>query len=833
MKKVSMILLVFLILGNALLSQVFEKKMILKDTSISALQDRVGGFFDYNLNSYPSKFNKIGDYPSCSKDYTNGTGAGIGLGLLYEKPLSGKLALGAKLGLFTYSSKFTAIENTKVSVNGSATDGQFEYRLNASLMSIAIEPMVIYNPFDNLTISIGLNAGFLIGKTFDQEEAIVKPDGLVTFLDAQGNDTGEFIRNKLTGQQITTASTILLSAVGGLSYELPLNSKKSMLLVPEISYSYGLNNVITDGEWKINSLRAGISFKYLLQPNLPACPPGMERDADGNCVWKPCPDGKVRDANGDCVLPPCPNGKVRNEKGDCVWPPCPEGMERNEAGECIKVLTLNVNAVGVFENGVEMEKPSMRIEEFETTTMQPVLNYVFFDEGKSQIPSRYNLVGNMVETGTFDEASVIDKDNPLKLYYNNLNIIAKRLNQNLRANITLIAYNVGGSEANSPSLPHSRVNEIIDYWKNVWNISPTRITKKILEAPLILKKTDDPYIMADFRRVEIVPDSSTMEIIEPVIIRDTTQLAYPSMLQFKLNVKPVKGVDEWKLSAMQLGDVKFDTSGMGSPPIIIDWKPNPIKQKFSNESPVLDYRISVSDLNGEYRKTKMDKPIPIEWITLKHKREKDATDSTYSKFMFLFTDLDINQSIINNEKNFRNIEFDKDKSTVKITGYKDYYGEDKSKPTEAHDRATAVANYLKEKQRTIADRTKVTGDESGSILDMNLPEGRFYNKSVIIDVETKSTQKERENIKFSCCYVLYFSTPLEEAAKSNLEILQQNGIKDIRIEEWQDPLENIKYFRIRSNCFEDVRQAAALRGNHQKIINSINMNRKLTIKCDK
>ena len=107
-------------------------------------------------------------------------------------------------------------------------------------------------------------------------------------------------------------------------------------------------------------------------------PPGMIKDANGNCVTPPvdvCPNiagvqttippGMIKDANGNCVTPPvtpptdeCPNidgvqtsvppGMVKDANGNCVTPPtdvCPNldgvqatvppGMVKDASGNCV------------------------------------------------------------------------------------------------------------------------------------------------------------------------------------------------------------------------------------------------------------------------------------------------------------------------------------------------------------------------------------------------------------------------------------------------------------------------------------------------------------------
>ena len=55
-------------------------------------------------------------------------------------------------------------------------------------------------------------------------------------------------------------------------------------------------------------------------------------------------------------------------------------------------LLTSVTAVGVQEDGSEVPTATLRVEEFISTNMRPLLNYVFFAEKKSELPERYKTI---------------------------------------------------------------------------------------------------------------------------------------------------------------------------------------------------------------------------------------------------------------------------------------------------------------------------------------------------------------------------------------------------------------------------------------------------------
>lgn len=116
----------------------------------------------------------------------------------------------------------------------------------------------------------------------------------------------------------------------------------------------GPGMVVRDGrcEYPINCGPDSESVNGKCVPK--ACPPGFERDNDGNCRWivttpipptTTCPRGFEKDMDGNCkwiTTTTCPPGFVKDVDGNCKWitttPPkfiCPEGFIYDN-GQCYK-----------------------------------------------------------------------------------------------------------------------------------------------------------------------------------------------------------------------------------------------------------------------------------------------------------------------------------------------------------------------------------------------------------------------------------------------------------------------------------------------------------------
>jgi hypothetical protein len=95
-------------------------------------------------------------------------------------------------------------------------------------------------------------------------------------------------------------------------------------------------------------------------PEAPLIPlvPGAPRGA--------CPNGMIRDRDGDCVKPPsspsptCPRGTIRLGDGECVAPgpaPCPMGMMRTPRGFCVPVGSPRRFGPGGYPGGAPLGPP--------------------------------------------------------------------------------------------------------------------------------------------------------------------------------------------------------------------------------------------------------------------------------------------------------------------------------------------------------------------------------------------------------------------------------------------------------------------------------------------
>jgi hypothetical protein len=249
--KIFKILFFFLIITSALFSQ----STFIKHDSFYI---NYGVFGSYNMNYHTADFASLGTNPSY---YESGWGAGFSAGGVLELYFLKNLGINLQAGYTDLSGELKRTATEKLSLRGGNIQGEFEYVLDATLSIVYLEEKFTFNLFDNLRLFAGLGEGYLITTDIWQYEKIIDDSrrGL-TFFDKDGIDTKSDIRNEYKGK-INDPNEFQIYAIGGIGYEIPLNFERNLLLIPQVSFSYGLSDISGD-EWKVNTIKFGMSFIF-------------------------------------------------------------------------------------------------------------------------------------------------------------------------------------------------------------------------------------------------------------------------------------------------------------------------------------------------------------------------------------------------------------------------------------------------------------------------------------------------------------------------------------------------------------------------------------------
>lgn len=672
-----------------------------------------GIFGDLSLNQHSANFQHLPGVPSCCPRYEKGTGTGPAFGGLYQLPLIDRFDFQLRVLYHSLSGTLSGTEPVTVFHNGAPVQGAFQHTLDTKLSTINIEPMLGIRVIGNLRASFGLEAGLLLSKTYAQQEEIAEPAGSGTFLDSLGNDSRQRIRNQLSGT-IPNSTSLQLAVLGGISYALPLNARHTVFLVPEIFYSFGITRIASDLVWKVNSLRLGTAIIF--------SPKEIRREEKREI------DTIRIERKNSIAFSVIPGKEIYSEE-----PEERDGIEyiteyiRRTDTLLIRktpVLEASVAAAGIDANGNELPMVRMTVEEFSSTIMTPLLNYVFFDENSSEIPQRYNRLSNSgIDTFSIEH---IHSSAKLGTYHHLLNIIALRLRKNPEATITVTGCNQNiRNEKNNLDLSGKRAEAVKKYFTDVWHIPETRmkIESRNLSAKAANIGTEDAN--EENRRVEIT--SSDPKVLFPVITDDTLRISNPPSVRFKPQTMSEAGIASWKLTAMQDGKLLKQFEGNANLPPSLDWiLESSSMPRFSGE---IRYTLAVKNTEGS--SAEAARSIPVEQITIKKKREERRGDTVINHFSLILFDVGSSQITSSNTPIVSLIkEYIKPLSDISVTGFTDRLGDAVYNQKLAERRAATIAASLGTKH------VSSKGIGQADLYESSLPEGRLYTRTVDVVIET-------------------------------------------------------------------------------------------------
>ncbi|GAB1370634.1 hypothetical protein MASR1M45_06950 [Candidatus Kapaibacterium sp.] len=371
-----------------------------------------------------------------------------------------------------------------------------------------------------------------------------------------------------------------------------------------------------------------------------------------------------------------------------------------------------------IEPKYSLEVTDLYLKELIVTQTYPILPYIFFDFGKAELNNKY--------TENFSKFSEneIPNDN-LQIYYNLLNIIGSRMLKNksstLRINGTQDSKEI--QEYPDFNLAKQRAEHVANYLHEKWMIDKKRLVTSYIKKPTLPTSENYDEGFEENRRVEI--NSDDYQLLEPVINSKFSEFSNLTS-NIYLDIKPDIQLKSFELKSLKNNNlINTITKDEDIPQSIVFG--DAFGKSNLNPNDKLALELNFSDNKGN--KSRIDKLL--RFITQKESFETgrlnlivfDFDKSELSNFNKLMI-----QNFVKNEV--------KQNSKIKITGSTDKLGEENYNLTLSEQRAINVSNYLKS---IIPDiniiESKGVGFVDGKI-NNNTPEGRFYSRTVLIEVET-------------------------------------------------------------------------------------------------
>ena len=383
--------------------------------------------------------------------------------------------------------------------------------------------------------------------------------------------------------------------------------------------------------------------------------------------------------------------------------------------------------------------PSKRI----VKEMLPLLNYVFFEEGSTEIPNRYMAL-TKAQAATFNEGQLGEfKPNSLTgrsirqmaAYYNILNILGDRMKKNPRTAILLT-----GSSGRGLEHGKARAETVKRYLVDIFGIEKSRISTEGRDKPKIPSEVpgatkDLALLHAEDRRVEIesISPELMMQVgngphfmLKPMQIVTVVDDPLDSHVLFN-----VAGARELLSSwSLEITDDQGKVQRFG---------PSSQDQESISGNAILGDRAQ-----GDYKivmlgQTKTGKSVSRESSVQLVRREEPKKETVRFTILFAF---DQSKTIASYETFITDIitPLIPDSGIVLIHGHTDITGEPKDNDSLSNQRVQDARNIIErasaaDGKRGIKFQTYGFGSNVlYAPFDNYYPEERFYNRTVIIEI---------------------------------------------------------------------------------------------------
>ncbi len=409
------------------------------------------------------------------------------------------------------------------------------------------------------------------------------------------------------------------------------------------------------------------------------------------------------------------------------------------------------------------------IEKITTKELYPVLTYVFFDSASATIPDRYVLFDSPTQTQQFNDTKI--PGGTMQKYRNVLNIVGYRLRQHPDLKVQITGFNsyLKGSnddQGETMDVSKARGEVVYNYLKDIWQIDPSRLELQKPEGiPPREKRSNptDPLGVVENRRAEINvvdPDGKDWPIVEPIVQTDVRGYPQPETMYFTMqngiNAELIKhraieikrngemwyvmsgdAVDSTGVTQMRSADYNWGKDGVS-----YEDDPGAVPD---DESPYTAQLVLYTKDGRECRSPEIQIPVLIIDDEIKRReRLEEKTIDRYSLVLFKFNSAEAGAL---NERILKNYIYNdiRQGARIDITGYTDVVGlEDRNKRL-SEQRAETVESGIKHNVSSKIYHsltTKGVGEES-PLYSNQLPEGRFYNRTVQVVIETPTGQEEQ------------------------------------------------------------------------------------------
>ena len=398
------------------------------------------------------------------------------------------------------------------------------------------------------------------------------------------------------------------------------------------------------------------------------------------------------------------------------------------------------------------------LEEKATITLYPLLPYVFFELNSSDFSDRYTIFRSPAQTNGFNDERLLG--GTLQKYYHVLNVYGYRLNKypDVKVEITGCVDEI--NEDKKSDLAKNRAQIIYNYLRDVWKISEDRMSIQSRGWPEVRSNPKDSLGIVENRRAELRfsgPNAENLWQVErPILDNDPTTFPSPMEMTFVMG----NGIDENIVASRRIEVTRDGKTwntltqiGLTDKTTTWDWKdaeneeyPQEDRRIEVEQKALAPYKAQLVVVSKKGTECRSDIiTIPVKRTSTKGLttvREDDKTLEKYNLILFPFDRADAGPM---NERILKEYVYPrlKGNSTIFVEGKTDVVGMyDHNKRLSERRSGTVQTGIGKNAKQYGTLSSRGTGEDE-PLFTNDLPEGRFFNRTVQVRIETPLTDVEQ------------------------------------------------------------------------------------------
>ena len=210
-------------------------------------------------------------------------------------------------------------------------------------------------------------------------------------------------------------------------------------------------------------------------------------------------------------------------------------------------------------NSIKAEPGELNFEMLTMVDGSPLSSCLFFETGKSEIPSDYVLLKSPEDAADFDPSALTTA---MDRYRNILNIVGQNLAQNSEAAVKIVGCNSdSGVEKGNLDLSGRRAGSVISYLQEIWGIDAARIELETRNLPADPTLPEVVGAGLENQRVEVRYDSTGMGKLDTDGF--LVETSGRRELKVETNIFSETGISDWDLTLYSDDQPLKKVSGQG------------------------------------------------------------------------------------------------------------------------------------------------------------------------------------------------------------------------------------------------------------------------------